>query len=231
MAKVLFGPAVANASGTIGGIVFSHNTAGPYIRRKGAPVNPATTLQGQRRTAFGQLSTYWRSLSANARASWRSEAQFHPMTDPLGQTVYPTGFALFMQNNINRLLFGAAIAPECPLLQPIWNPGTLTLLADQSPTPLITLAFTGTPSTLDRLMVWATPGMSAGIKFPKPSTFRLIDLSTMPTSPLDLYPAWRVQFGDLVSSDIGKKIFIRAAPACEQYWVSPGQIVSTTVTA
>ena len=71
MARIVLGPTVASASGSVGGCVFSRNRYGPYIRQRVNPVNPNTFYQNQVRSLFSVLSTAWNiDLDQAERDAW-----------------------------------------------------------------------------------------------------------------------------------------------------------------
>lgn len=87
-------------SGKLGGMVASRNRGGQYFRRKAAPVNPDTSLQSARRSAFASLISAWNNTLTDAqRATWTQWAANTPRLDSLGQTHVLTGQNAFVGYN------------------------------------------------------------------------------------------------------------------------------------
>lgn len=74
MALFSAGPAVGSISGSVGGMTFSHNQGGAYIRRRAIPTNPNTPAQTAIRSATNQNSQAWQGLTLNQRDSWNAFA-------------------------------------------------------------------------------------------------------------------------------------------------------------
>lgn len=70
MAKIVGGSPLGMLSGKMGGIVFSFNQAGPYIRQYVKPVNPNTDAQILARSSFGTASGGYHNLSPTIKSNW-----------------------------------------------------------------------------------------------------------------------------------------------------------------
>lgn len=81
MAKIVGGSPLGMLSGKMGGLVFSHNQAGQYIRNYVVPVNPNTDAQILARSAFGTASGGYHNLNPTAKSNWGVFAQnvFNPL--------------------------------------------------------------------------------------------------------------------------------------------------------
>jgi hypothetical protein len=97
MAK--FKPILGELSGKLAGNVFSHNTAGAYVRQKQTPTNPNSTRQQFARANLAYVSASWASLTASQRASWYAWAQVNTVTDAFGNAVILTGQQAWCQLN------------------------------------------------------------------------------------------------------------------------------------
>ena len=76
-------------SGKLGGLIFSHNKGGRYVRVMGIPTNPNSARQQEVRGALATQSAAWEGLTDAERSTWETWAQNNPLTDPLGQVVRP----------------------------------------------------------------------------------------------------------------------------------------------
>lgn len=91
-------------SGTLGGIVASHNRFGTYFRAHVIPTDPSTSLQNAIRTAFTTLVNLWtNTLTDVQRISWNTWAANVPFTDVIGNEIFLTGQNAYIRNNVPRL--------------------------------------------------------------------------------------------------------------------------------
>lgn len=104
-------------SGKLGGMVASRNRGGQYFRRKAVPVNPDSTLQVDRRSAFASLIAMWSNdLSDAQRTAWATWAANTPRLDSLGQTIILTGQNAFVGCNTLRIIAGQAPLLAAPTI-------------------------------------------------------------------------------------------------------------------
>lgn len=123
---------MTSASGSIGGVTYSHNRSGMYRRARRVPVNPNTTFQQSQRDAFTTASAAWRAITSGQRAAWEAYATATPITNPLGQTIFQTGAQAF--TGLNSLLLRLGVpqqddAPSTPGRQALGMP---TIVVDNS---------------------------------------------------------------------------------------------------
>ena len=80
MARIVGGSMIGTLSGKMGGMVFSHNKSGPYVRQYVVPVNPNSGAQANARANFGQAVSNFHSLSGVEKSQWQNFAQtaFNP---------------------------------------------------------------------------------------------------------------------------------------------------------
>lgn len=98
------GPAIASASGSIGGTTFSHNQFGAYTRKRSIPTNPNTDRQQAVKANFSYLSSIWnQTLTEAQRQGWADYGANVPRIDSLGQSHYLTGLQWFIGFNTLRL--------------------------------------------------------------------------------------------------------------------------------
>jgi hypothetical protein len=109
----------ASVSGSIGGITYSHNRGGLYTRTRTIPTNPATAFQGFVRNGFSQLVARWSQvLTAAQRTEWNLYASNVPVIDTLGQSIYLSGFNMYIRSNLPRVQYNNIV------------PGTFTIVDD-----------------------------------------------------------------------------------------------------
>lgn len=165
MAKIKFGAMMVDASGKLGGQVFSKNRGGAYIRTKSTPLNPQTTAQMAIRGIFASISSAWSGLTEARRQSFNNLVSSYARTDIFGDLRNPSGKNLFQRLNQNLEISGQAQIAEC--VQPSEVPfANLTSVTLDSENETIDLATTGNTTGV-KVVVWATPPLSAGTSFVK----------------------------------------------------------------
>lgn len=98
------GPAGSGPSGKLGGIVFSHNRFGAYMRTRVVPTNPSSADQQTVRNYMSQLTNAWYNILTSAqRDSWETYAANVPVTNRIGQQIYLTGLNWYVACNSARL--------------------------------------------------------------------------------------------------------------------------------
>lgn len=100
MAKILYGPVVAEARGSVAGTTYSRNTYGPYMRNKASPVQPQSPNQVAQRASFTAMTQRWRdTLSAAQRDAWNDYAAQTPLVDAFGNKIQLKGNAMYVRFN------------------------------------------------------------------------------------------------------------------------------------
>jgi hypothetical protein len=100
MARVTFGNIVAEARGKIGGVVFSRNTGGAYVRQKVSPVQPRTPAQLNQRSRLTEVSKVWGTLTQAQREAWKSFSLDFKKRDVLGLGKQRSAQQMFMFCNL-----------------------------------------------------------------------------------------------------------------------------------
>jgi hypothetical protein len=207
--KMKFGAIVTDGRGKVGGHVASKNRAGAYLRTKVTPVNPSTSYQVNVRNRLAGLAQGWRSLTAPQRLAWNNAVSDYKKTDIFGDLQNPTGFNLYVRINSNLLniLESARTTPALP-----GSPLAITALSltgDVSDNK-ITATFTPAIGALNKVLVRATPALSAGKSFVK-SEFRQINiLANADVSPKEQQTEWMAKFGTFPAA--GTKVFFELVP-------------------
>lgn len=105
--------------GRMGGVVFSKNAGGAYIKVFVKQVNPATTTQTQQRAKFVDIVSLWANLSDIDRSAWRVTST--TVYDKFGILRTLKGRQLFIALNRNLQLVGQTLltAPPTDLTAPL----------------------------------------------------------------------------------------------------------------
>jgi len=208
MAIMRPGPLAGQLSGRVGGVVFSRNRGGDYVRNGPSPINPQTSYQVAVRNAMSLASTRWNDMAATARSGWNSWAQNNPVQNRLGESIRLQGNAAFVSLNSRLAFLGVAIVDTPP--------------AVGAPNPLLTLvptfdigagafqvAYTATPLAAGhKLWVLGCRPMSLGVSFVKNRLRHFITGGAAGATPLDIENAFGLRFG---VPAVGENIVVRAA--------------------
>jgi len=138
------GSLIAQASGSVAGNTFSHNRGGQYIRNRSTPTNPNSPAQIVIRTGLADLSQLWSStLTVAQRAAWDTYAANVPVLNRLGDSIFLTGFNMYIRSNTPRLQAGLPRVDDGPVVFTLgsFTPVTTILTAAGS---LIATAFDNT---------------------------------------------------------------------------------------
>ena len=107
---------LADASGSLGGLVASHNRGGQYLRGRVVPTNPSSGPQVEMRTIFGNLASAWQTLTLAQREAWTTYAINVPVTDSMGDPLTLTGQQMYVRNNSARIQAGLARVDDGPVI-------------------------------------------------------------------------------------------------------------------
>lgn len=118
MAKVLFSSLVDGVRGRTGGVIFSANGAGPFVRRFNKPVARNTNAQAFQRTNFSGMGQLWQALTVGQRLDWNAYAAdpAQELINSLGQPYYLNGWQWFVSCNSNLALVGRSPIADVPTL-------------------------------------------------------------------------------------------------------------------
>jgi hypothetical protein len=165
MAKIKFGMMMTDASGKLGGQVFSKNRGGAYVRTKVTPSNPQTTAQMVIRGIFASISSAWSYLTESNRLSFNNLVDAYASTDIFGDLRNPSGKALFQRLNQNLEISAQAQITDCvpPSAVPFAN--LVSALGDVGDDE-INITTSG-DTTGSKVVIWATPPLSQGTTFVK----------------------------------------------------------------
>lgn len=226
MAKIKFGMMMTDASGKLGGQVFSKNRGGSYVRTKVTPGNPQTSAQMNVRGIFASISSGWSSLTEANRASFNNFVSAYAKTDIFGDLRNPSGKALYQRLNQNLAISSQALITTCvsPLEVPFANLDTAVA------------SIAGTNFDLDYLgdltgsqvVVWATPSLSAGTSFVKNQLRQLSVTAGANAGTIDIYTDYTAKFG---VPAVGANIYVGVRVINANGQASPLEVKKATIGA
>ena len=182
---------IAQASGALGGLVFSRNAGGPYMRARVTPTNPNTPEQQAVRAFLSQLTSLWvNSLTVAQRQGWTDYAANVPLINRIGQSRNVTALNMYVRSNVPLLQAGFArqdVAPTIFDLGDFTAPIGIAIDATQ----MLTVTFTDTDDWVDEtdagMLIYISRQQNPSINFFKgPYQFAGSidgDDTTPPTSP------------------------------------------------
>lgn len=163
-------PEGVQMSGSIGGVVYSHNRYGYYRRNRSVPVNPNTDRQVQVRNAVRALSIRWQNtLTQDQRDAWDTYAANVTWLDKQGQTCYLTGLAHYLRCNGPRLQSTIDAIDDAPTIFNIAEADTELAASASEATQQITVSGDPDHPWINEADAWCFVSMgipqNASIKF------------------------------------------------------------------
>lgn len=163
---------LAQASGSVNGIVFSHNAGGTYMRNRSIPTNPGTDRQDQVRTAMASISNAWKYVLTPAqRILWRNFGALTKVRNRLGDEISLSGIAAFNRVNLFRIsTLGLAMLDEPPAATitdaaPSFSSFTAAVGAEPPPNAEVTIALAGGTPANYSLACYVSGAISPGVTF------------------------------------------------------------------
>lgn len=214
--------------GKEGGIIYSKNAYGNYIKTKVSPTNPQTSYQTTVRARMQALSNAWKDLTQTQKDNWKTLGDQVPRVNRFGDVTTYTGFSLYIKLNLNLLAAGQSTisaAPSVPTIPEI----TFSAFTAESGTESLTVAMTPSlASSGQGIISYVTPQIFTGRSFVK-NLRRFVQFSSEPTTSINMLTAWGARFGALTT---GAKLF-GAWKVVDEATGFEGalQVLTTTVTA
>lgn len=203
---------VTAASGSVNGLVASHNRGGQYLRGKTIPTNPSSSFQVAVRDQMALLTSAWsQTLTALQRQGWQDYADAVEVTDALGEKRKLTGLNWYIACNTPRFLASLARVDAPPTvftLAALTNPGITSFTAS---TRVLVATYTNTDgwaiTTGGALLFFISRPQSPGVNYFK-GPYRFLgsvagNTATPPTSPF-------TSGAGPFSTGVGNNVFIQA---------------------
>jgi hypothetical protein len=226
MAKIKFGMMMTDASGKLGGQVFSKNRGGAYVRTKVTPLNPQTTAQSVVRGIFASISSLWSGITQADRDTFNSFVNDYARTDVFGDLRNPSGKALFQRLNQNLEISGQAQITTCVAPIPVPFANVSSVDADVSATSFDVVT-TGDTRTC-KVVIWATPQLTAGTTFVK-NRLRVLEVfDGGEAETFDIQTSYLAKYGQV---QVGSNVFIGVRVINDNGQASPLEVVRATIVA
>ena len=122
MARVKFSGLISAMSGKIGGSIFGQGPAGNFLRANSYSQQPNSNPQQRQRNKIFIASQMWRTLSETEKQGYKDEVNNYPYLNKFGETVYRSGYALFLFLSNNLLLVDQQPSAIVPTFVPVTTP-------------------------------------------------------------------------------------------------------------
>jgi hypothetical protein len=190
-------------SGSQADTTASRNRFGQYNRTRAQPVQPRTAAQVAVRGYLTDATQAWRELTDEARAGWNAYASEQPKLDSLGQTIFLTGHQTFVAMWISLTQAALATPPAVPTEAPQPPPPAEVSALDTTPT--FDIGISTAPTVVNKLLIFASPQVSAGRTFN--GDYRFIQRATAAVGGIvNIASNYSTKYGALI---LGRKIFLR----------------------
>lgn len=197
--KIKWGALVVDGRNKIGGQVASKNKSGSYMKNKVTPTNPNTTAQANARANLTLVSRAWASLTEAQREAWNAYAAQYPYVDIFGDSKYLTGFNYYLKCNLNLRNAGSPVVVAPPATQSVSEVSLVINDLSQDDSLLFGASVVSMPAN-HKVIISATPGLSAG-RVPSKSDLRQIKVaSTITSSVIDAGADYIARFGPIVDT-------------------------------
>lgn len=202
MAKVILGPMVGQASGKVGGMVFSRNRGGTYVRRRAHPTTNTSQWANAAKETFGEVSGAWAGLAQAAREAWHTWSTNNPVVDRVGNKITLDGHAAYLRVNCFRnAVTGSSLALP-PVIGPPLGLATLTL-SGAVVSSALNASFTPSQATTSMLLtVMGCVKESAAREYVRGSLRYLGVTAVAQTSTINVLSMVQTRFGTLQNGDV-----------------------------
>ena len=121
---IQYGQIISNASGKLGGTIFSKNKSGAYVKTRSTIRQPNSLAQLTQRVKMVTPMQTWKALTDDERLQWNNMTVNYPVRNRLGNVTKLSGYALFCKLNVNLAVVGesAITTPSLPIeVKPVYE--------------------------------------------------------------------------------------------------------------
>jgi len=230
-------PLASSWSGSVAGLVGSHNAGGLYLRARTIPVNPNTTPQQNARSSLSGIVGNWGALTDAQRQAWRVYSLNVPLVGPLGDPRNVGGIGMYVRSNVPRLTASLSDVTPTNLSRidaapTTFDMGSFTPASMSIASSIFNIAFDNTDAWANEdeaamLIQFGRPVNPSRLFYKAPFRYGLTSIiagddSTPPTSPFTGVPAF--------AAVVGQRQYARLTVVRADGRVSASQIVSAVAT-
>ena len=169
MAIIQLAAPISGIRGKVGGLIYSQNKGGPYLKQWARSSNPRSLPQSNNRSLLVKFATFWNTLNNAERATWDVYAALpaQDLINSLGETYSISGFNWFIRINMNRASDGQNTRRAAPTAGTPATPIIEVVNAFSSDSAGVTniRLIVGSPGLGERLAIHAVMAPSAGSGF------------------------------------------------------------------
>ncbi|KKN12155.1 hypothetical protein LCGC14_1019350 [marine sediment metagenome] len=116
MANIKLAAPIAGIRGLVGGLVYSANGSGPFVRAYDMPPNPRTPRQQIQRAYFSSIPAAWRELTPSQKNDWDAfaAAPAQELFNSLGDSYFASGVNWFNKCSTRLLRADRSIENDAP---------------------------------------------------------------------------------------------------------------------
>lgn len=198
MAIIKLGAVVVGIRGTVGGITFSANGAGPYAKQWVMPTLPNSPKQDAQKNILGSMPNAWRSLNVLQLIAWQNfaAAPAQVLVNSLGELYSLNGYQWFVKINTWRNTVGQGILSNAPTLAKPAAP-TITSYVVQETGPVAQITYPGGTFSASQYVVVFGSVWSSTTKLTPPNNRRFLRAQLNPgASPFTFPTEYVATFGN-----------------------------------
>ena len=195
--------------GKIGGIVYSKGRSVHTQRKRLKPFNPQTSYQTVVRALTKRFSQAWRSLDPSNILEWNDQAALDVRSNVFGGKYRTTGHKMFVAQNVESFINGGTVQIDSPFVTTDGNIISLVSIdPDSTGTPKFDVVIDVVPATDQKVIVFASNQMSAGISnfTGKHRRIGIYDATDFSSKTKNIIADYVARFGDLIAD---KKISVQ----------------------
>lgn len=195
MAIIIPGAMVSQASGRIGGTIFSRNRGGAYVRNGSIPTTVTTPFAQLIKSTTAAMSQLWARLDPEAQEQWREWATQNPVINRLGQSRTLSGHQAFVQLNA-RLVYAGFDAIGSPPIGEAPAPFAPSEVTFTGAPLALTVAYTPTPAPAGvAVQCYAYLANSPGVSYVRNRLALVTTSAAAAATPLDISEDVEDRFG------------------------------------
>lgn len=198
MALYTPGPMIGQASGRVGGTIFSRNRGGSYVRNGSLPSRVTSEKALNAKAYLSLASQAWSALTAAQRLSWNTWAASKTVVNRLGRSISLNGQNWYVSLN-TRLLAAGSAQISAPPTDTAPAGVTITGFTVDAGTGDTELTFSPTPTAAGNAL-WVRGCMvNSGAVTNVENLFTTLDITAAAVaSPLDLKSALEAALGPIL---------------------------------
>lgn len=202
MAIIKLGATVVGVRGTLGGLTYSANRSGPYIRQYQRYAPSATRAMANQAADMARLGGLWSGLGASGRSGWDTLAALapEPHYNSLGEYIDLTGWAYFVMCNRRRATVGVGDILTAPTGAQADRPppgGVTGVTMDIGGTPDVSATWADYGPETGDVMTWFSRALSGTSTVGPGGSGFFVAAEDAASLSMSVYDAFIARLGDI----------------------------------